>query len=79
MNKLNNILKKKYYERQFEISNGNIKQTWQLINDVLNRKKKGTEIVTDFKTDNEPVTDGREIVNRFNDILLTLDLTLLRR
>ena len=40
---------------------------WLLINDVLNRKKKVTENVTEFRTDNETVTDGREFVNRFND------------
>ena len=79
MNKLKNILKKKYYERQFEITNGNIKQTWQPINDVLNRKKKETENVTEFKTDNEPVTDRREIVNRFNDYFVNVGPNLAKK
>ena len=45
---------------------------WQLINDVLNRKKKETENVTEFKADSEAVTDGREIVNRFNDYFVNV-------
>ena len=79
LNKLKDILKKKYYERQFELTNGNIKQTWQLINDVLNRKKTETENVTEFKTDNEPVTDGREIVNRFNAYFVNVGPNLAKK
>ena len=67
MNKLKIILKKKYYELQFDITKRNIKQTWQLVNDVINRKKKETVYVTEFKKDNEHVTNRKEIVNRFND------------
>ena len=81
LNKLKIILKKKYYERQFDTTKGNIEHTWKLVNDVLNRKKKETVHVTEFKKDqimNQLLT-GRKLVTDSMIILLTLDRTLLRR
>ena len=43
-----------------------IKQTKKLVNEVINRKK-DTVSSTEFKKDNERITDKREIVNRFNE------------
>ena len=36
-----NILKKRYYEQKFDTAKSDIKQTWKLVNEVINRKKKG--------------------------------------
>ena len=79
LNTLKIILKKKYYERQFDTTKSNIKQTWQLVNDVLNRKKKETVHVTEFKKDNEPVTSRKEIVNRFNDYFVNVGPNLAKK
>ena len=78
LNKLKNILKKKYYERQFEITNGNIKLAWQLMYST-GRKKRQKMLQTEFKTDNEPVTDGREIVNRFNAYFVNVGPNLAKK
>jgi len=48
LNKLKNILKRKYYEQTFDTTKGDIKQTWKLVNDVINRKKKETVNCTEF-------------------------------
>lgn len=62
LNKLKNILKRRY-EQKFDTAKSDIKQTWKLVNEVISRKKKDTVSSTEFKKDNEHITDKREIVN----------------
>lgn len=67
LNKLKIILKKSYYEQKFTILKGNIKQTWELINDIVQRKNKEPVNITEFKENNKDVTDSKQIVNKFNN------------
>ena len=43
------------------------------------RKKRQKMLQTEFKTDNEPVADGREIVNRFNDYFVNVGPNLAKK
>jgi len=63
----------------FKISERNIKQTWELINEIIKRKKKESLYITEFKYNNEPVTDCKEIVNRFNDYFANVGYDLARK
>ena len=79
LNKLKTILKKNYYEQKFKILKGSIKQTWELINEIVKRKKKVPVNITEFKHNNKSVTDGEEIVNRFNDYFANVGYDLARK
>lgn len=78
-NKVSIILTKIYFEQMFKISEKSIKQTWELINEIIKRKKKESLYITEFKYNNEPVTDCKEIVNRFNDYFANVGYDLARK
>ena len=56
-----NILKKRYYEQKLDTAKSDIKQTWKLVNEVINRKKKDTVSSTEFKKDNERIRPGLNV------------------
>ncbi len=56
--------KKKYYSKKFESAKGNIKKTWDLINELRGKCKKS--IGASFIIDGKIVTERREIANGFN-------------
>ena len=58
------LAKKKYYHKKFENFKGNIKKTWQLINELRGKSK--TDIKASFIIDGQLVTNRREISNGFN-------------
>ena len=58
------LAKRKHYALKFEAAKGNIKQTWELINEL--RGKGTTDIKASFIIDSQIVTDRREIANGFN-------------
>ena len=79
LNKLKNILERRYYEQKFDTAKSDIKQTWKLVNEVISRKKKDTVSSTEFKKDNEQITDKREIVNRFNEYFVNVGANLAKK
>ena len=58
--------KRLYYTRTFAIYKNNIKQTWTIIKDTLQRKSK-CEIPNQFFIGNRMLTDSDEIANEFNN------------
>ena len=69
-NKFNNmkrIAKKSYYKSKFQESQGNIRQTWKLINEITNKNKPSSELPDNFMKDDNIITDPNEIANNFND------------
>ena len=56
--------KKTYYSKKFELASGNIKKTWELINELRGKKK--TDIRASFIVDGDLVTGRHEIANGFN-------------
>ena len=52
-NKLTGILRycgKKHFTELLEKNKGNIKETWKIINSLINKKSKGTTYPTEFNT-----------------------------
>ena len=43
----------------------NIRDTWKLLNEILNRKKRKWKICSTFKADDREITDPVEIANKF--------------
>lgn len=56
--------KKAYFGKKFDFFQGNIKQTWNLINELRGKTK--TNIKASFFIDGALVEDRREISNKFN-------------
>jgi hypothetical protein len=74
-NKLKSLLRKaetSYYKNQLDFFAGDLRQTWKLLNKVLN--KNGNNCFTDtfMKEDGSIITDHREIVEHFNDFFINI-------
>ena len=59
-----NLAKKNFYCSKFEKASGNIKKTWEIINDLRGKSK--SNIKASFVIDGELVENRREISNKFN-------------
>ena len=69
-NKLNHLLriaKRKYYEGKLENAKSNTKNTWKILNEVLNKKRRPRKLPSNFAVDNQNISDPLEIANCFCD------------
>ena len=68
-NKLNHLIrnaKKTYYDNKFDRAKGDLKETWRLINEVINTKlSKQSSLPSSFKSNGISITDPFEIANGF--------------
>lgn len=67
-NKLNYLLKiskRNYYDTRFENTTGNLRATWKLLNQVINRKANKSKIPTTFIDNGNEISDPLVIANRF--------------
>ena len=74
-NKFNNmkrLAKKLYYKSKFEESQGNIRQTWKLINEITNKNKPSSDLPDNFMKDGNIITDPIEIANNFNEYFVNV-------
>ncbi len=55
-----------YYEKLFKKYQNDIKNTWKVINSILDRSKKKKNFPQLFKDDEKIITDKLDIANRFN-------------
>jgi len=77
-NKLNTLLQKAekaYYREKFDTFKTNIKHTWKLIRNILNRNR--NEVLSDsFKINNSDVYDKSIIVEKFNEYFTNIGPSL---
>ena len=69
-NKLNNLLKiskRSYYDLKFNLAKGNLRATWNLLNQVINRKSKKSKTPFTFIDNGNEINDPILIANRFCD------------
>ena len=59
------IAKRSYYDRKFEIAKKDLKSTWKLLNEVINKRKSKSPLPSSFKSESRTITDPVEIANRF--------------
>ena len=62
--------KKSYYGKKFDSVKGNLKKTWELINELRGKKK--ANIKASFIIDGQLVVDQREISNQFNNFFASI-------
>lgn len=80
-NKLNKIIKctqNDYYKLQFQSCTANIKKTWQVIKNILN-KSKGPALVDSFKSNGNIISDKREVANKFNEYFANIGPSLAKK
>jgi hypothetical protein len=77
-NKLKALLRKSerlYYNEQFNAAAGNAKETWNILNAVLNKKHDVSDLYTIFKSDSN-CRDLSSISNRFNEYFVSIGKSL---
>ena len=66
-NKLSHLIriaKRSYYDRRFESAQKDLKLTWKLLNEVINKRKSKSPLPSSFKSEGRTITDPVEIANR---------------
>ena len=67
-NKLNHLIriaKHSYYENKFDQAKDNLKETWRLINEVINKNKKIHSLLSSLKSGDRIISDPLEIAKDF--------------
>ena len=70
--------KRLFYQEQFDAAKGNIKKNWEIINNILNRKKTNIQS-NSFLIDNSMTNDKIKIANGFNNFFAIVGKTLARK
>lgn len=68
--------KKHYYEMKFELTKSDMKQTWNNINEVLNRTSNKTELPSKFHYGDKTLVDNIDIANGFNQYFVDVGQAL---
>ena len=77
-NKLNGLLRRaerKHYQLLLQKDQNNLKQSWKIINEVINKKKNSLNS-KEFLINNETVTDKKAIADSFNQYFINLASSL---
>ena len=64
--------KRNYFEKKFEECKSNMKSTWRLLNEVINKRKSRNTVQSSFIIDNKEITDPMEIANHFCDFFTNI-------
>ena len=79
-NNLKRIAKKRYYELQVDEAKNNMKQTWNIINELIGKKsKQNAKLPSQFMDNTDTITIPNEITNRFNNYFTNVGPTLSRQ
>ena len=80
-NKLTAILRyseKQHYSDMLELNKMNMKETWKILNTLINKKKKSSQYPTQFNDDARKVTGNFDIANGFNRFFSNIGPALAR-
>ena len=75
VNKINGELKSDYFTHKIASCEGDLKRTWQTINNVLNKKSKTTNI-TSLDIDGKHISTNVDIAESMNNLFCTIQETL---
>ena len=67
-NKLNHLIrlaKRKYYDTRFESAKHDLRTTWKLLNEVINKRKCRAPFPSSFESEGKTITDPEEIADKF--------------
>ena len=60
---------RQHYQEKIHNNSGDIKKTWKIINEVINKSKKANKIL---KNENNEIIDQADIPNQFNKYFIEL-------
>ena len=63
---------KNYLAAKFEQAKSDLRETWKIIKDVINKKPTDSLITDSFKFENKIITNPEDISNEFNDFFVTI-------
>ena len=69
-------MKKNYNTKLLELNKGNLKETWKLLNSIINKKKKTMLLGNEFEKNGEPITGNENIANGFNNYFVNVGPSL---
>ena len=72
------IAKQIYNDSKFENARNDLKTTWKLSNEVINKRKNKSSLPTSFKSEGNTLTDPVEIANRFCKYFINIGPNLAR-
>ena len=75
VNALNKALKKQYFSNKIFYNKGNMKESWQTINQLLNKRSQSTNIVS-LKDSSQSIYDKQGISNKMNEYFCSIGETL---
>jgi len=78
-NKFNGLIrtsKRQYYQDRFTTVSNDIRNTWKLINELLNRKKASATLPSKFMDGEDEITNQQNIVDKFNDFFVNIGPSL---
>ena len=73
-NKLNTLMRRverEYYDKELLIHKNNLRKSWEIIKDVINKKKK-IDLPDKFNIDDDMVTDKLKIALNFNNFYVNI-------
>ena len=79
-NKLNSMIRlveKQFYEKEFLANKFNLKKSWTLMKQIINKKK--NDIQCQFLIDNQATTDMQTITNSFNNFFVNIGPNLSKK
>ena len=56
-----------------------MKETWKILNGLINKKSKGKQISTEFNGDESKITGNKTIANGFNNFFVNIGPSLAKR
>ena len=72
VNALNKALKKQYFSDKINNNKGNMKDSWQTINQLQKKRSQSTNIVS-LKQSNQAIFDKERISNKINEYFAPLE------
>ena len=81
-NKLTHLIrraKRTYYDGQFERTKNDLKSTWKLINEIINKRNSKPAMTSIFKADGKSITDPVIIAKKFCQYFFSIGPTLAKK
>ena len=75
-NKIVRAAKKKYYEEQFTYFQSNLKKSWSLLHEAINKMPKKSDSVSSISVNNVAISDPLVIANHFNHFFTNVAVNL---
>ena len=72
-------IKHEYFYDMFQTQNTDLKKSWPILNEALNRNKEKIDLPSEFIQKNKTITNAIEIANSFNEYFANIGLNLAKK